>query len=309
MMNKVSRGIAILKKILKIDRRLDEIKLNQGVILTILQSQISSTNIRDYEFKIFSQWGEDGIIQYIVNNIEIKNKTFIEFGVEDFSESNCRFLMQKNYWSGYVIDGSSDNIENLRNSDYFWKNRIVAQDAFITKDNIRELMEISKFDRDLGLLSVDIDGVDYHVLEALDQWTPRIIIVEFNALFGFSHAVTVPYKADFQRSKEHHSNLYYGASLGAFRALCESRGYGLVGTNSAGSNAFFVRRDLLNDRVREGDAADVFCEALFREARDQAGSLTFESQRNSRSRLYDLPLIDVITGNRLTVRDLEVSNA
>ena len=83
---------------------IDHIKISQGKILSELNKKKNSKNIQDYEFKIFSQWGEDGIIQKIIDSIEIKNKTFIEFGVGNFLESNCRFLMMHNNWSGFVID-------------------------------------------------------------------------------------------------------------------------------------------------------------------------------------------------------------
>jgi hypothetical protein len=93
-LNKVTAKIRqTLLAIYKINERFDEIKINQGIILSALNERRSTKNIRDYEFKVFSQWGEDGIIQYLTINIEIKNKTFIEFGVEDFFESNCRFLL------------------------------------------------------------------------------------------------------------------------------------------------------------------------------------------------------------------------
>jgi hypothetical protein len=309
MANTLNRFAEMLSKLLKMDRRLDEVKINQGRILVEMQRFNDSTRIEDYEFKVFSQWGEDGIIQYLVRNLRIGNKTFIEFGVEDFSESNCRFLMQKDVWSGFVIDGSEDNIARLQASDYFWRNNLTAKTAFITRENVDSLLHESGFDRQLGILSVDIDGVDYHVLEALGAWNPAILIVEYNAIFGYGRAVSVPYAADFQRSKRHVSNLYYGASLPAFAYLADKRGYGLVGVNSVGSNAFFVRRDLLNDRVCEVAVADVRRDAAFREARDDSGALTFATQRQSRARLNGLPLVDVTTGRALTVGDLDESDA
>jgi hypothetical protein len=138
--------------------KFEEIKINQGLILTKLNQTNTSKNLKDYEFKVFSQWGEDGIIQYLINILEIKNKTFIEFGVEDFSESNCRFLMMKDDWRGFVIDGSRQNIEKLKKSYYFWKHDLKAIPAFIDRENINELLSKSDFDCDLGILSIDVDG-------------------------------------------------------------------------------------------------------------------------------------------------------
>lgn len=109
---------------------IEQIKINQGQILTELYKNKKSLNIQDYEFKVFSQWGEDGIIQHLVNTIEIKNKTFIEFGVEDFFESNCRFLLMNNNWSGFVLDGNPNNIEKLKSSYFYWKYNLVAESHF-----------------------------------------------------------------------------------------------------------------------------------------------------------------------------------
>jgi hypothetical protein len=95
-----------------IDEKLDDIKMNQGLILSLMQQEQRSKKLQDYEFKVFSQWGEDGIIQQLTKTLEIKNKTFIEFGVETFFEANCRFLMMKDNWTGFVIDGSSKNIQS-----------------------------------------------------------------------------------------------------------------------------------------------------------------------------------------------------
>ena len=70
-------------------------------------------NIQDAEFRVFSQWGEDGIIQYLINKLPIKNKVFIEFGVEDYTEANTRFLLENDNWSGLVMDGSTININKI----------------------------------------------------------------------------------------------------------------------------------------------------------------------------------------------------
>ena len=294
-------------RLLKINRRLDEIQINQGFILSALNRQNLSHTLTDFEFKIFSQWGEDGILQFLTGNLEIANRTFIEFGVEDFYESNCRFLMTKDLWQGYVIDGSPANVATLEASDFFWKYPLTAKASFITRENVAALLDESGFDKDLGILSVDIDGVDYFVLDALSQWRPRILVVEYNGVFGIERPVSVPYRADFQRTAQHASNTYYGASLAAFFHLATSRGYALVGVNSVGSNAFFVRRELLNDRIRETSLAACYRSSCFREGRDANGRLSFLSGAQRRTPISHLPLIDVVSGDTLTVGDLRSS--
>ena len=161
MLARVRKLYDVTLKLLSLDRRLDEIKINQGLILTELNRHKDSFILSDYEFKVFSQWGEDGILQYLTANIDIRNKTFIEFGVEDFLESNCRFLLMKDVWQGFVIDGSFRNIDRLMASYFYWQYPLSAKAAFVTCENVSELLAESGFDRDIGILSVDIDGVDY----------------------------------------------------------------------------------------------------------------------------------------------------
>ena len=292
------------RRILRLDSQLDDVKVNQGRILAELNAHKNSSHINDYEFKVFSQGGEDGIIQFLVSSLEIENHTFIEFGTEDFRESNCRFLLVKNNWSGFVIDGSERNMERLRTSRFYWRHSLNSKAAFITRDNVNAILGESGFNKNLGILSIDIDGVDYYVLSELREWKPSIFIVEYNALFGRDRPVSVPYDPSFFRTRQHYSNLYYGASLAAFASLLGGRGYALVGVNSAGNNAFFVRRELLTDRVREISVSEGYRESCFREARDQRNKLTFATGRVRREVIGDLPLVDVLSGENLRVRDL-----
>lgn len=287
----------------QLDRRLDEIKICQGRILAELNRSKRSVNLSDYEFKVFSQWGEDGILQHLIDAVDVENRTFIEFGVEDFFESNCRYLLMSSGWKGFVIDGSRRNVERLRGSYFYWRYPLESRCAFVTKENVSSLLEESNFGKRLGVLSVDVDGVDWYILKELVQWQASIVVVEYNAMFGADRAVTVPYDERFIRSRAHWSNLYYGASLRAFSTLLNGRGYALVGVNSTGSNAFFIRRDLLNDRVRECGIS-CFRESSFREGRDRHGGLLLQSGRSSAATLAHLPLIDVETGTQITVGDV-----
>lgn len=304
MPSKTDSFLFALRKIFTINRELDLLKINQGVILSKINFDKKYSLLSDYEFKVFSQWGEDGILQHLSQSIEIKNKTFIEFGVEDFFESNCRLILQKDNWCGFVIDGSSRNIERLKRSYFYWKHSLNALCSFITEDNIEQLLSSSGFDKDLGILSVDIDGVDYFILKKLSSWTPRILVVEYNAIFGANRAVSVPYSSTFVRSKMHYSNLYYGASLAAFVHQANIMNMALVGVNSAGSNAFFVRRDLLNEHVQEVSIADCFVKAKFREGRDPSGALNYQSGCEALKHINNLPLIDVIDQTTLKIHDL-----
>lgn len=307
MKHRIENLRAALPRLLTLDRAVDDIKINQGRILAELNSKKTSASLSDFEFKVFSQWGEDGIIQHLTQHLHIRNRTFIEFGVEDFSESNCRYLMMKDAWRGFVIDGSPQHVARLKASPTYWRYQLTAREAFITRDNIAALLDESGFARDAGILSVDIDGNDWFVLEALSAWRAAIIIVEYNAVFGNRRAVSVKYDPDFVRNRKHFSNLYWGASLPAFDHLLRPRGYEFVGTNSVGSNAFFVRSDLINAHVPAVSVADGFRDVVFRDSRDKRGNLNFLSGQPRLDQIADLALVDVATGAMLKVRDLRES--
>jgi hypothetical protein len=285
----------LISTILRIDEQFDHVKINQGSILALLHERQATRNLWDYEFKVFSQWGEDGIIQHLCKSVTIKNKTFIEFGVESFFESNCRFLQMKDNWSGFVIDGSSENIRRLKHSYFYWKHDLNAIAAFITRENINELLAQSGFDEDLGILSIDLDGNDYHVLDAIKHFKPRILICEYNSVFGGVRKISIPYDAAFNRTRSHYSNLYFGASLAAITHLANARGYSLVGTNSAGGNAFFVRNDLLTDKVAVISCAEAYFPSNLRESRDANGHLTHISGSDRLRIIQGLPVVNVET--------------
>jgi hypothetical protein len=285
---------SVLQNIWMMGERIDEIKINQGMILSTLNESRKSTDLADYEFKVFSQWGEDGIIQYLSKAIEMKHKTFIEFGVESFMEANCRFLLMKDNWSGYVIDASSSNIATLKNSYFYWKYQIDAVNAFVTKDNINDLLAESCFDEDVGILSIDIDGNDYFILEAINAVRPRILICEYNAVFG-ARKISVPYDPDFSRTRKHYSNLYWGASLSAMTFLGNRKGYSLVGINSSACNAFFVRDDLLNEKIKVLTAEQAFLPSTIRQSRDKQGNLSYLTGDDRLNEIRGLGVVNVET--------------
>lgn len=275
----------------------DQKLLALGTLLSNQQWSMQSSNINDYEFKIFSEWGDDGIIQYLIKHVPIQNKTFIEFGVENYLESNTRFLMMNNNWSGFVMDGSEQNMKSLKNRSWFFRYDLRCRSAWIDKDNINDLLKDSKFSN-LGLLHIDLDGNDYFILEAIDfsVFNPAILIMEYNSVFGNQRAITVPYQRDFQRTSKHYSNLYFGASLAALNFVAEKKGYSLIGCNLAGNNGYFLRNDLLNDRFPKKSPEEVFVESKFRESRDASYRLSFVRGSDRLSLIKGLEVYNVITG-------------
>jgi len=279
-----------------LESEIDQLKINQGKILEALLASNVSARLRDHEIKIFSQWGEDGILQWIVDHIEIRNKTFIEFGVEDFRESNCRYLLMSRGWSGFVIDGAKRNVDEIRRSYWYWRYDLVALAAFVTRENVDEILSESGFDTDLGILSIDIDGMDYHVLERIEYFRPRVIVAEYNALFGNTRPITVPYDPSFTRERAHYSNVYFGASLAALTHLASIKGYALVGTNSSGVNAFFIRKDLMQTPFREISAQEGYTPTKVRQSRERGGQLNYLSADEQLSAMAGLPVMNVVTG-------------
>lgn len=264
----------------------------QGKILSELNRNKSSKNIQDYEFKVFSQNGEDGIIQFLIQNTEIKNKTFVEFGVETYKEANTKFLLLNNGWSGLIIDGDKDAMEKIASSDLHWKYDLKSIGNFITKDNINEIIKSAGIEGEIGLLSVDIDGNDYWVFENIDCVNPQILIMEYNSMFGDTHKISVPYDENFVRSQKHYSNLYYGASIAALCDIANKKGYDLVGSNSFGNNLFFIRHDCNKLKIKL-TPKEAYVKSKFRESRDENGKLTFLSHKEGLELIKNEPVVNI----------------
>lgn len=247
--------------------------------------------LRESEFSVFSQWGQDGIIQYLINRIPLEADTFIEFGVEDYAESNTRFLMMHDNWRGLVIDGSESNIDAIKRRDFYWRHDLTAIPAFITRDNINELIG-RRFRGDAGILSIDIDGNDYWIWEAIEVVHPKIVICEYNSVFGPKRAVTIPYSANFSRTSAHYSNLYFGASLAALHRLAAQKGYVFVGCTQAGNDAFFVRKDVASN-VTAMTVEEGYVLSKARESRDSNGQLTFVSGEGRLRLIANMEVLDI----------------
>ena len=225
------------------------------VITGILLSRLNETRndvdcLADVEFQVFSQFGDDGIIQYLIAQIEGIPKRFVEFGVEDFTEANTRFLLIKDKWQGLVFDGSTEALEYINNDAISWLFDLAADRAFVTAENINELIQARGFSGPLGILSIDVDGVDFWIWDAIRVCDPAIVVCEYNAIFGAERPITVPYDPAFVRSAAHSSRLYWGSSFAAICELASRKGYDCVGCNSNGNNVYFVKAELMTDRLK-----------------------------------------------------------
>jgi hypothetical protein len=284
---------AFIRRVRSIEQRCVNMQEALGRIEGRQICEMPVAKIQEAEFKVFSQWGEDGILQYLLRHVPVSRKIFVEFGVENYLESNTRYLLVNNNWAGLVIDGSSANIDFIKVDDIYWRHNLKAEVAFITKDNINDLIRRNGIQGEIGLLSIDIDGNDYWVWEAIDVITPSMVVVEYNSRFGPDKAVVVPYDPGFIRTVAHYSNLYYGGSLAAFCRLAKRKGYSFVGSNSAGSNAFFVKSDLRPPGLPEIEPAEGFISAQLREGRNAHGALTFLAKDQEIAILEKLPMVEI----------------
>jgi hypothetical protein len=285
-----------LNLLLKLDRELaiQRVLSARPMVATIRASR-EPRRFRDVEFKCFSQFGDDGIIQYLVHILDIDEQVFVEFGVEDYKESNTRFLLVNDNWRGLVIDGSEENMAALRREPEYWRHDLQAVASFVDRDNINGIIRGAGISGDIGILSVDIDGNDYWVWQAIDCVRPVLAICEYNSVFGSDRAISIPYDPGFMRTKAHHSYLYFGASLAALTHLANEKGYELVGCNTAGNNAYFVRRDRLGP-LTPLDAKQGYIESRYREARTPQGELAFTRGADRLGLIRGLPVVNVLTG-------------
>jgi hypothetical protein len=285
---------ALPERIARIQQALGRIEARQTT---------GAATLSESEFRVFSQWGEDGIIQHLIREVPIARRLFVEFGVENYLEASTRFLLTNNQWSGLVMDGSAENIAFIKEDPIYWEANLKAHCAFITRENINDLLLENGIKGDIGLLSIDVDGNDYWIWSAIEAISPRIVICEYNSLWGPQEAVTIPYDASFERGTAHFSKVYFGASIAALDDLARNKGYTLVGSNAAGVNAFFVRNDVRGSLAPLEPAA-AYRDAVFREAHDPQGRLTFDDAVTRLRTVSDLPLQDVRTERVRRIADI-----
>ncbi len=273
---------------------------------TLMAREIAgaASSCNEAEFRSFSQYGDDGIIEYLIQHCDISPCSFVDIGVETYAEANTRFLAEHRQWRGLIVDQNPRLSRDLARTRLDWRSQVSAVSTFVTRDNVRQIVEPFVGLGGLGLLSIDIDGVDYWVLEQLVGVRPAMIITEYNSLFGDVAAVSIPYDEKFDRTRPEYHNIYYGASLAAFGHLLAAQGYALVGCVTAGNNAYFVRTDRLGD-IPPRTVAQAYRPRRFVEHRDLGGALTGITDR--KRQLEDVrrnPLIDVTDGRSLTVAEI-----
>jgi hypothetical protein len=192
-----------------------------------------------YEYRCFSQNGEDGVLAELLARASTTNRWFVEFGIQSGLEGNCVFLADVLGWSGLFMESDADAANELRRK-YAANPRVQTREAHVTVENIQQLFAEAHVPAEPDVLSIDVDGNDYWIWQAQLDYSPRLVVIEYNAQWPLDARWVQPYDPD--RTWRGTDN--YGASLGALRSLGEDKGYRLVHTELTGNNAFFVRDDL-----------------------------------------------------------------
>lgn len=209
--------------------------------------------INKFEDKAYSQNGEDGMLLYIFSKIGVTNRCFVEFGIGDGKECNTANLALNFGWRGLLMDGSEEYValaKQYYKNELYYKRQLGDRSSdvkiahcFVTVDNINPVLRSNGMEGEIDLLSIDIDGNEYWIWKAITAINPRVVVIEYNASMGDKESITVKYDPEFDKHNFIPFNFYYGASLAALTKLAHSKGYILVGCDSTGLNAFFIRGD------------------------------------------------------------------
>ena len=253
-------------------RRLHDLELNErtsiaaktGQLLLVnqwksmVQNKAPLPSFDEVEFRGFSQNGEDGILLFLFSVIGVSNKICVEICAGDGLECNSANLILNHGWHGLLVDGDKKNVQT--GTDFYSKHRDTFSfppafvHAWVDRETINDVIERHGFSGEIDLLSIDLDGVDYWIWDAIDIIQPRVVVVEAQCIWGAERSVTVPYRRDFQSPLIKGFGVYSGASLPAFVGLARRKGYRLIGTQALGFNAFFVRDGIASDLFPEVDA-------------------------------------------------------
>jgi hypothetical protein len=280
--------------------------LGQSAISSSRASANSFHRLWDSEVKIYSQFGEDGIIDYICQKLSLSKPRILEIGAGNFSECNSRWLVESRNSGAYLVDGRRDLPAGVMESQLLWQSHLFFDQAWVTPENIQVIFDkASKAIEGIDIFSLDLDGNDYWILKELNLKSTSIVVVEYNPLFGPKLSVTIPRNDTFLRSQGHTSWLYYGASLKAFIDLLEIKGFSFLGTNRVGNNAFFIQKRFSEcfNLLPHGDLS-IFTDWPIRDSRSKTGELDYLSGNDRIVAMREMPLLDLYTSNMIKVADV-----
>lgn len=215
-----------------------------------LPGLVNRQGFEKYEYSVFSQNGEDGLLRYLYSEIGLCSRFFLEFGF-GVKENNSLRLILKEHFGGVFIDGSESSVKQFSEAaQLFGISNVQTICEFLDLDNLEPTIIGGNVPKEIDLLSIDVDGNDYWFWEGITCISPRIVVIEYNASLGSELSLTVPYDPCFERHQKHKSGFYYGASIMALEKLGKRKGFTLIGCDSNGINAFFVRNDCLTQELK-----------------------------------------------------------
>ncbi|HUD70805.1 MAG TPA: hypothetical protein VMQ62_02485 [Dongiaceae bacterium] len=225
--------------------------------------RIDPTDPGTWEFSGFSQNGEDGILDVLRRHLVAANRYCVEIGASDGLENNTAWLLLAEQYAGLLIEGDPGKSKQSRRLMQYGVG-IECHPMFVTRESATAIRALA-WRADPDVFSLDIDGMDYHVAEALLEggFRPAIFVAEYNAVFGPERSMTVAYRPDFDAATAHPTSLAYGVSIAAWRKLFERRGYRFVTVNRHGVNAFFVDPERLDAGFLAGVRGLPYAENIF----------------------------------------------
>jgi len=272
-MSSMKRGLSYVAKNGLPPRRLRSITDQAAQRSLAMQYQLLATTapaalpeLKDTYMRAYSQNGEDGALLFLFSVLGTTSRVAVEICAGDGIQCNSANLIVNHGWDGLLVDGNPTLVERGRKfysrcPDTF-SSPPIFRNEWVTAENVNDLVIDSGIGADIDLLSLDLDGVDYWIWKALDFTSPRVVVLEYQDIWGPDVAKTVPYRPDFTRDPAFN---YQGASLLAFVKLARSKGYRLVGTEHLGFNAFFVRDDVGPSVIPEMDHRQCFSHRKVRE--------------------------------------------
>jgi len=298
----------VFKQNLNSDINHIKIMLGQQSILASRALYPSIEKLHDVEVKVFSQWGEDGILEYLFTKLGISKPKIVEFGVGIFDECNSRFAAEFRNASVYMVDLNEDLISNVENMEISWKNSLFPVIDRITPNNaLVHLKTAESIMAGIDALSLDIDGNDYWVLEALDLEAVSIVVCEYNPIYGGEIACSIERDDEFDRAQAHYSQLHYGMSLKAAVSLMDSKRFIFIGSNRVGNNAFFLRKELVHliDIVLP-DITDLknFVDWRVRESRNKDGKLNYLRIQEARKEIANCTVFNLDQKEKILVSQI-----
>ena len=285
-----------------------KIQVSKNFFLNLELNLDKIENIDSINYKVFSQNGEDGIIQYLIKSLKLKKIKFVEIGTEDYSESNTRYIFETTRCDGLIIDPLKNLKDKVKNTvTNFWKNNLLIINDFASPRNINLILEKNNFNNNIDLFSIDIDGADYWIIKELKKNISKIFVAEYNPYFGPDLEITVPNIENFNRSSYHYSNLCFGVSLKSLIKIMIEKNYTFVGSNEFRNNAFFVSNEHISNiklKIPNIQNLEEFTDATFKESRNKDGNLSLIEPKKILNKIRNCEVINLKNNQLVKINEL-----